>query len=66
MMLFNVGNIRHIQATVGLQLVANPHPPDELVVLPFKLFNNINPERMERIVDDRIAAYTTHGQRQFL
>ena len=58
--------LRLIQPTTGLQMAMDPRIPDRLEVLPFKLPENISPEKVEWIVDGQVVASSPSSQREFL
>ena len=55
-----------LQTTASLQVATDPRIPDELEFLSFILPNNIIPLRVEWLIDEKIAAVTSNGQRHFL
>lgn len=54
------------QPTPGLQLAMDPRIPDRFEFFAFELAEGMRPQRVEWLVDGRVAAVTGPGQRRWL
>lgn len=60
------GPVRLLQPSAGLQLIMDPHIPDEIEAYALKIAGNVPARMTEWMVDGQLAGITGENTRQFM